>query len=266
MNKAMRALRNHTAVPQDGRPQQGPREHTLTSETGTRPARPLWWWLLAAFLAFAVIVTGAFVWQRSTRVTAQKITDELVALDPNISESQLENLGYVYGGEAVGGYRGYSTGEDYPWYQNPDTKRIDAFLGDVRAGRESVLRLVVRGTGPYSITTDAGSQESSASGGVSVRILWFDPNADADWAEKDSSVEPATIHHDGKGQIREWWWRGGEIVTSDKRFSRAISANGGAVGGGVEYVLKHQPAIPSDPDSADTVIIGYDEVLYSLSE
>ncbi|KAB8288753.1 hypothetical protein DSM100688_0755 [Bifidobacterium ramosum] len=217
--------------------------------------RPMWWWLLAAFLAFAVIVTGAFVWQRTTSVSAQKIYDELVSLDPNVTEDQLTARGYVYGGQAAYDWHGVDD-EEFPAYETADDASIDRFMSDVRAGRESVLRLVVRGVGP-SRTSGSG-----AVGGVSVRVLWFDPSAAADWAEKDDSGRPATIHHDGKGQIREWWWRDGAVVISDKRFARGIQKDEDSFGSGFTgYVLKHQPAIPSDPDSPDTVITRYDENL-----
>ncbi|MBT1170820.1 hypothetical protein [Bifidobacterium sp. SO4] len=250
MNKAMQALRNHTPVPNGDRgPKRDPGydpEHSggnPGNPSDPRAARPLWWWLLAAFLAFAVIVTGAFVWQRSTRMTAQKIVDELVALDPNVTEAQLESQGYVYGGEAVDGWHGYSDGESYPWYFNPDQKRIDQFIDDVKAGRESVLKLVVRGTGPTQQADDVeGGSSSYDSSGVSVRVLWYDPNVSADWAEKPSTLDPVTVHHDGKGQIREWWWRKGEVVVSDKRFSRGIVRADDA---NTTYVLKHQPSIPA---------------------
>lgn len=298
MNKAMQALRNHTPVPNGSRgPERNPGlvvdDPNDSGAQNQRAARPLWWWLLAAFLAFAVIVTGAFVWQRSTRMTSQKIVDELVALDPNVTESQLESDGYVYGGEAVAGWHGYSEGESYPWYFNPDQKRIDKFVDDVKAGRESVLKLVVRGTGPTQQVDDAANGSSSYdSSGVSVRILWYDPNVSADWAEKPSSLDPVTVHHDGKGQIREWWWRKGEVVVSDKRFSRGIEQADDA---NTTYVLKHQPSIPAGADDKqstntgsgqtgqtesgksgksgksgqdakqdDTIITEYDEVLYAL--
>ncbi|PJM78891.1 hypothetical protein [Bifidobacterium scaligerum] len=284
MNKAMQALRNHTPVPNEN--------CSLKRQSGgVRTARPLWWWLLAAFLAFAVIVTGAFVWQRSTRMTSQKIYDELVALDPNVTEAQLESQGYAYGGEAVDGWQGYSGGESYPWYFNPDQKRIDKFIDDVRAGRESVLKLVVRGVGPaQQVADDAqGGASSDDAGGISVRILWYDPNISADWAEKPSTLDPVTVHHDGKGQIREWWWRKGRIVTSDKRFARGIERTDDA---NTTYVLRHQPQVPAtvtggqsaatgdgrtgktesdnsgatgeDTEKDETIIIEYDEVLYAL--
>ncbi|WP_152600587.1 hypothetical protein [Bifidobacterium biavatii] len=216
----------------------------------------MWWWLLVAFLAFAVIVTGVFVWQRATRVTAQRIYDELVAFEPDIAKDQLIARGYAYGGRADYGWRTVDD-DEFPTYNGPDEAPIDAFMNDVRAGRESVLRLVVDGVGP---SRNAGTD--TASDGVSVRILWFDPTADADWADKDDPRQPATIHHDGQGQIREWWWRDGEIVVSDKRFSRAIQRDDGYAY--KTYVLRHQPAIPSDPDSTSTVIVAYDENLYSL--
>ncbi|MBW3089639.1 hypothetical protein [Bifidobacterium miconisargentati] len=251
MNKAMQALRNHTSVPNGDRgPKRDPGydpEHSggnPGNPSDQRAVRPLWWWLLAAFLAFAVIVTGAFVWQRSTRMTSQKIVDELVALDPNVTEAQLESQGYVYGGEAVAGWHGYSDGESYPWYFNPDQKSIDKFVDDVKAGRESVLKLVVRGVGPTQQTpaSDGDSATSGDTGGVSVRVFWYDPNVSADWAEKSSTLDPVIIHHDGKGQIREWWWRKGEVVVSDKRFSRGIEQVDDA---NTTYVLKHQPSIPA---------------------
>ncbi|MBW3092202.1 hypothetical protein KIH79_04385 [Bifidobacterium sp. 82T10] len=227
------------------------------SETGSGASagRPMWWWLLAAFLAFAVIVTGAFVWQRATRVTAQKIYDELVSLEPNATKDQLTARGYAYGGRAAYGWRTVDD-DEFPTYDGPDEAPIDAFMNDVRAGRESVLRLVVDGIGPSRKT---GTDE--VSDGTSVRILWFDPTADADWADKDDPRQPASIHHDGKGQIREWWWRDGEVVVSDKRFSRAMQRDDEYADR--TYVLKHQPAIPSDPDSTSTVIVAYDENLYS---
>ncbi|PWG64011.1 hypothetical protein [Bifidobacterium callitrichidarum] len=297
MNKAMQAmqaLRNHTPVLNGSRgPERNPGRVVVNPNNSDNPdrraARPLWWWLLAAFLAFAVIVTSAFVWQRSTRMTSQKIYDELVALDPNVTEAQLESDGYVYGGEAVAGWHGYSDGESYPWYFNPDQKRIDKFVDDVKAGRESVLKLVVRGTGPTQQADDAANGSSSYdSSGVSVRILWYDPNISADWAEKPSSLDPVTVHHDGKGQIREWWWRKGEVVVSDKRFSRGIEQTDDP---NTAYVLKHQPSIPVGADDKqstdtgsgqagqtesgksgksgksgqdDTIIMEYDEVLYAL--
>ncbi|MBW3078088.1 hypothetical protein [Bifidobacterium simiiventris] len=254
------SMNNDPNIPFHAEPAGNPR---LQPQSGPRPfsnptRRPMWWWLLAAFLAFAVIVTGAFVWQRATRVTAQKIYDELISLDPNVTEDQLTAQGYVYGGQAAYGWHGVDD-EEFPTYEAADGASIDRFMNDVRAGRESVLRLVIRGVGP-SRTSD-----SDAVGGVSVRVLWYDPNVAADWAEKDDSSRPATIHHDGKGQIREWWWRDGAVVTSDKRFSRGIQKEGASSLEGVEYtvyVLKHQPAIPSDPDSPDTIITRYDENLY----
>lgn len=237
------------------------------SRSGGESGRPMWWWLLAAFLAFAVIVTGAFVWQRATRVTAQKIYDELVSLDPNVTEDQLKSQGYVYGGTVDYGWQSVN-GREYPWYRyggGTQYAPIDKFMADVRAGRESVLRLYVQGHALWqdSCYTDDGSDcGDGSSATLSVRVLWFDPNVAADWAEKDSSGQPATIHHDGKGQIREWWWRGGEVVTADKRFSRGIRKDDSF--GSADYVLKHQPAIPPDPDSSGTVIMRYDESLCSF--
>ncbi|MCH9275391.1 hypothetical protein JS533_003750 [Bifidobacterium amazonense] len=275
--------------------------HPIVSDrpvTDRRPIasrRPMWWWLLAAFLALAVIVTGAFVWQRATRMSAQRIYDELVSLDQRVTVDQLVGQGYVYGGRAeYGEYGRIVLDDEFPRYVTADPARIDRFMDDVRAGRESVLRLVVRGVGPSRAVGDSagdanggtagsgdtvGYGDAGASGdaaesggaaisgnvaeaGVSVRILWFDPNVSADWAEKDDPRQPAVIHHDGKGQIREWWWRDGEIVTSDKRFSRGIQRDDSS--GSRSYVLKHQPAIPADPDSTDTVITPYDENLYQL--
>ena len=230
--------------------------------------RPTWWWLLAAFLAFAVIVTGAFVWQRETRMTSQKIVDELVSLDPSITRDELESKGYTYGGKAAYGWQLIDS-EDFPVYQNErgtsSSDRITKFINDVRAGRQSVLRLVIDGTAPsvqraYANGEPLAYDDSSAK--LSVRVLWFDPNIDADWAEKDNASQPATVHHDGKGQIREWWWRDGEIVTSDKRFSRGIARDD--TSGKPTYILKHQPAIPADPDSSNTIIMRYDENLISL--
>lgn len=230
--------------------------------------RPTWWWLLAAFLAFAVIVTGAFVWQRETRMTAQKIVDELVSLNPSVTRDELESKGYIYGGKAAYGWQ-LVDDEDFPVYQNArgtsSSDRIAKFMDDVRAGRQSVLRLVIDGTAPSIQRTYANGEPLSyddLSAKLSVRVLWFDPNIDADWAEKDDASQPATIHHDGKGQIREWWWREGEIVTSDKRFSRGIVRDDTT--GNQAYTLKHQPAIPADPDSTDTIILRYDENLMSL--
>ncbi|MBT1173207.1 hypothetical protein JS528_07550 [Bifidobacterium sp. MA2] len=251
------------------------------------PARPTWWWLLAAFLAFAVIVTGAFVWQRATRMTAQRIYGELVALDPSVTADQLKDRGYVYGGEAVEGWAGVDD-DAYPWYlygESGGNERIDKFIADVKAGRESVLKLYVRGVGPYRTLQDGSADDGAAGGGttadgasvsgtpgVSVRVLWYDPDADATWAEKPSGAEPAIIHHDGKGQIREWWWRDGEVVTSDKRFSRGIGRDDSL---GATYVLRHQPQVPQNAKASDgttaksktkpdtTVIVRRDEVLYS---
>lgn len=235
MNKAMQALRARRTVKQNDR--------------AARPTRPTWWWLLAAFLVFAVIVTGAFIWQRSTRMTSQKIYDELSALNPSVTANGLEAKGYIYGGKVVDGWSAVN-GEEFPWYQlsgsSSQAKSINKFVQDVREGRESVLRLYVQ-------------HDQQVAG---VRVLWFDPNAEADWAEKPNGDQPATIHHDGKGQIREWWWKDGTITTTDKRFSRSIKQESGTS----EVVLTHQPAVPGNPDAADTVIIPNDEVLVSYGE
>lgn len=244
-------------------------------------ARPTWWWLLAAFLTFAVIVTGAFVWQRATRMTSQRIYDELSALDQSVTVSQLKDRGYVYGGRAEYGWHVYSAdpGEDssYPWYVlgGPEDERISKFVADVRAGRESILRLYVEGVGPYRSAQDGADAGNVDSTGVSVRVLWFDPNIDATWAEMPNSSRHVVIHHDGKGQIREWWWRSGDVVTADKRFARSIAREDSFDG---TYVLKHRPPVPEE-DAAGAarggkevgnasggrskVIMPYDEVFYS---
>ncbi|TPF85789.1 hypothetical protein BW13_08690 [Bifidobacterium sp. UTCIF-37] len=249
--------------------------------TDRSSARPTWWWLLAAFLAFAVIVTGAFVWQRATRMTAQRIYDELSALDPSVTAEQLKDNGYVYGGRAEHGWRAYSadTGEDssYPWYVlgGSEDERIAKFVADVRSGRESILRLYVEGVAPYRSMQSGADAGNGDSAGVSVRVLWFDPNVDATWAEKPSGSRPVVIHHDGKGQIREWWWRSGDVVIADKRFARSIAREDSY---GETYVLKHRPPVPADAGGSDRggkdagvasdrrsneVIIPYDEVFYS---
>ena len=233
MNKALQALRAHRTMKQNDR--------------AARPARPTWWWLLSAFLVFAVIVTGAFIWQRSTRMTAQKIYDELSAMSPSITVGELEAKGYIYGGKVVcSGH--WDNGVEEPSYQlsggSPQQATIDKFVQDVRDGRESVLRLYV-------------GQDQKVEG---VRILWFDLNADADWAEKLEGSEPATIHHDGKGQIREWWWKDGAITTTDKRFSRSIEQSDDWLR------LKHQPVIPANTDIDNTLIVPDDEVLVYYGE
>lgn len=257
MNKSL--MHNHDTHDAQSVPRSAPAVPSITR-------RPTWWWLLAAFLAFAIIVTGAFVWQRETRMTSQKIVDELVSLSPTITRDELESKGYIYGGKAVYGWQ-LVDDEDFPVYLNArgTSDRIAKFMDDVRAGRQSVLRLVIDGTAPSIQRTYANAEPlpyDDSMTKLSVRVLWFDPNSDADWAEKDNVNQPATIHHDGKGQIREWWWRDGEIVTSDKRFSRGIGRDD--TSGNQAYTLKHQPAIPADPDSTDTIILRYDENLYSI--
>ncbi|MDU2422920.1 MAG: hypothetical protein E7D48_12605 [Bifidobacterium scardovii] len=226
-----------------------------------RGPMPMWWRLLAAFLVFAVFVTGAFIWQSASSITAQKIENELFALDPSVSVAELESKGYVNNGDVVEGWRTVGV-RDFPWYVDGEpNSAIEKFVADARSGRESVVRLYTQ-----------SNQRVTA-----VRVLWYDPYVDATWAERTPQIDGdegrgATIHYDGKGQIREWWWERGALTTTDKRFSRGIEqTESDAVACGLHeadtntscttLVLRHQPSAEGLVRNDDS-IRQYDEVLY----
>ncbi|RSX53461.1 hypothetical protein D2E25_0784 [Bifidobacterium goeldii] len=211
----------------------------------TRGKRPAWWYLLAAFLVFALFVTGAFAWQTSTMVTAQKCYDELVSLDPNITVDELKAKGYIYNGRAESGWAGVDD-RDYPWYVlRKPSAQINKFISDVRANRESVLRL-------YTIDEDNE---------IAVRLLWYDPTVEDSWVSgwTNSSV---TVKLDGNGQIRQWWWKHGGMTDPDKRFSRDIEQQ--SDGDRTTIVLHNRPKQYTDGSATMTVHpLAADEVLYS---
>lgn len=209
-----------------------------------RGGRPSWWGLLVAALVFAVFVTGAFIWQASTAVTAEKIQNELIGLDPDITIDELERRGYVDNGTVQDGWANID-GEDFPRYMlTKKSEPIERFVSDVRFGRQSVLR---------TYTVKNGSLDR-------VRILWYDPSVKDEWVTMTGSGESSvtTVHYGGQGQIRQWWWQHGGLSNPDKRFARDIAVRDGTL------VLNHRPTTWSTGVTYTSVPTEAYEVLYAV--